>query len=252
MTTQLRSRIMEDFTEKDLDYLSNLINSPYFDNNNDKADAIRHEFRNKNFTELAPATNRYAMLKGKYVYKFALDEYGVKDNINEFEMTEELQPFVTKTYETNGLITIAEYVNLITQREFEASKENIRAILEELYQNYIFSDIGTIPRNFCNWGYTDSNHLVILDYGYIWRKDPLLMFCHRHDCHGKLEYTENYDKFYCTKCGAKYDVIDFVNRLNISEEAFKENEKYKDMGELVIGLGRPSGFVKYKTTGGRM
>lgn len=149
---QMRSRIMEDFTEKDLDYLSGLISSPYFDNNNDKADAILHEFRGKNFIELAPATNRFALLKGKYVYKFALDEYGVKDNINEFEMSEELQPYVTKTYETNGLITIAEYVNLISQKQFEASKENIRAILEELSDRYIFSDIGTIPRNFCNWG----------------------------------------------------------------------------------------------------
>jgi hypothetical protein len=247
---QMRSRIMEDFTEKDLDYLSGLISSPYFDNNNDKADAILHEFRGKNFIELAPATNRFALLKGKYVYKFALDEYGVKDNINEFEMSEELQPYVTKTYETNGLITIAEYVNLISQKQFEASKENIRAILEELSDRYIFSDIGTIPRNFCNWGYRDNDQLVILDYGYIWKKDPKIMFCHRNNCYGKLQYTENYDMFYCTKCVAKYDIIDFIYRMDISEEAYKENLKYKDMGELVIGIGAPSGFVKYNTTGG--
>ena len=149
---KLRSRIMEDFTEEDLDYLSGLINSPYFDTNNDKADAILHQFRDKNFIELAPATNRFALLKGKYVYKFALDRYGVDDNINEYNMSAELQPYVTKTYETNGLITIAEYVNLINQSEFDNSIPNIRMILQELSKNYIFSDIGTISRNRCNWG----------------------------------------------------------------------------------------------------
>ena len=96
--TKLRSRIMEDFSEDDLNYLEGLLYSPYFDNNNDKADAILHQFRDRGFIELAPATNRFVLLKGKYVYKFALDEYGMKDNINEFNMTEELQPYVTKTY----------------------------------------------------------------------------------------------------------------------------------------------------------
>ena len=90
--TKLRSRIMEDFSEDDLIYLENLMTSPYFDNNNDKADAILHQFRGKGFIELAPATNRFVLSKGKYVYKFALDQYGMEDNINEFNMSEELQP----------------------------------------------------------------------------------------------------------------------------------------------------------------
>lgn len=249
---KLRSRIKEDFTQKDLDYLSGLIDSPYFDNNNDKADAILHEFRDKGFIELAPATNRYAMLKGNYVYKFALDEWGVKDNWTEFNMSEELQPYVTKTYESNGLITIAEYVNLISEKEFEDSKPNIRNILRELYESYIFSDVGTIARNRCNWGWRDDETLVILDYGYIWHKDPKLMFCTRHGCGGKLEYTEDFDKLYCTKCGMKYEPIDFVYKLDISEEQFLENLKYQDKGDLVIGFGGPSGFVKYDSTkGGR-
>ena len=246
--TQLRSRIMEDFTEKDLDYIYELMNSPYFDNNNDKADALLHEFRDKGFIELAPATNRYALLKGKYVYKIAMDEYGMADNLNEFELTEELQPFVTKTYETNGLITIAEYVNLITQKEFEESIPNIRAILRELFENgYIFSDIGTISRNFTNWGFRDDDSMVILDYGYVWRKDPKLMFCETMGCGGRLEYTENFDMLYCTTCGRKYNVIDLKHKGELSEKAFEDNKKYLDKGNLRIGIGTPSGFVKRKT-----
>ena len=235
---------MEDFSEDDLNYLEGLLYSPYFDNNNDKADAILHQFRDRGFIELAPATNRFVLLKGKYVYKFALDEYGMKDNINEFNMTEELQPYVTKTYETNGLITIAEYVNLIKQKEFVDSTPHIREILEALFNmGYIFSDIGSVTRNHCNWGFRDDDTLVILDYGYIWRKDPRIMFCTRPACGGRLRYTENFDKLYCTNCGTKYEVIDLIDRMRNSEEAFKDNLKYANKGALKIGLGSRSYFT---------
>lgn len=244
MDNKLRSRIMEDFSEDDLVYLENLMSSPYFDNNNDKADAILHQFRGKGFIELAPATNRFVLAKGKYVYKFALDSYGMKDNINEFEMTEELQPYVTKTYETNGLITVAEYVNLIKQKEFVDSAPHIREILNELFNlGYIFSDVGSITRNFTNWGFRDDDTLVILDYGYIWHKDPRIMFCTRPACGGKLKYTENFDKLYCTNCGTKYEVIDLVDRMNNSEEAYKDQLKYANKGSLKIGLGSRSYFT---------
>ena len=244
---KLRSRIMEDFTEEDLDWLRGLMTSPYFANGNDKADAILARFRDKNFIELAPATNRYVLLKGKYVYKFALDQYGFDDNVNEFNMTEELQPYVTKTYETNGLITIAEYVTLIKQKEFVDSPPHIREILREIFNmGYIFSDVGSITRNFANWGFRDDDTLVILDYGYIWHKDPRLMFCTRPGCGGRLDYTEDFDKFYCTNCGTKFEVIDMVQRMQNSEEAYKDQLKYAGKGALKIGLGAPSTFTGEK------
>lgn len=149
---QLRSRIKEEFSEEDLDFLHGLVYSGYFDSNNDKADAILFRFKDRGFVELAPATNRFALLRGEYVYKFALDRYGIKDNNNEFNLSEELQPFVTKTYETNGYILIAEYVNLISENEFMDSKENIRMILSHLSEDWLFSDVGTITKNFTNWG----------------------------------------------------------------------------------------------------
>ena len=75
---QLRSRIKEEFSEEDLDFLHGLVYSGYFDSNNDKADAILFRFKDRGFVELAPATNRFALLRGEYVYKFALDRYGIK------------------------------------------------------------------------------------------------------------------------------------------------------------------------------
>lgn len=233
---KLRSRIKEEFSEEDLDFLSGLIKSPFFDSNNDRADAILFRFRDRGFVELAPATNRFVLAKGQYVYKFALDTYGVKDNNNEFDLSEELQPFVTKTYETNGLILIAEYVDLISENEFMASRDNIREILRYLSEDWLFSDVGTIVKNFTNWGFESDGQLVILDYGYFYRKDPKIMFCESDGT--SLTYDENFVNLVCPKCGRKYNVIDLKYRMDISEEDYVEqeerNKKFK--GKMTIGL----------------
>lgn len=228
----MRSRIKEEFSQEDLDYLNDLIYSPYFDSNNQKADSILYHFKDKGFVELAPATNRFALLKGKYVFKFALDDYGIKDNNTEYDMSYKLQPYVTKTYETNGLVLVAEYVNLIKESEFMSSIPNIRAILKELSQNFIFEDVGTIAKNFCNYGFRDDDSIVILDYGYFYEKDERLLYC--NVCGGRLEYTENFDALFCTKCGRKTDVHSIVYEMGVSEEDYEE-PKFK--GPLKITLG---------------
>lgn len=229
----MRSRIKENFSQEDMDFLRRLINSPLFTDTNEKADAILYRFKDKGFIELAPATNRFALLKGKYVYKFALDRYGIDDNINEFKMSEELQPYVTKTYETNGYITIAEYVNLISEAEFVRSIPHIRSILKILAEDYLFADIGTITKNFANFGFRDDDSIVILDYGYVYKKDPKIMFCTSDGT--ELKYTENYDALYCPKCGRKYVMTEILHRMEISEEEYENEPEYH--GPLVIKLG---------------
>lgn len=233
MGQQLRSRIKEDFSQEDLDFLFQLTENTYISNNNDKANAILLKFRDKGFIELAPATNRYAVSKGRYVYKFALDSYGIKDNWNEFVMSEQLQPYATKTYETNGLITIAEYVNLISKEEFADSKDRIREILSGFADDYLFMDVGAVERNMCNWGFRDDDSLVILDYGYFYKKDPRIMHCIKDG--GNLRYDANYDKIFCDECGKQYKVTDILERMDLSEDAFKDNG-YK--GPLKVRFGR--------------
>ena len=85
-------------------------------------------------------------------YKWSNHVNSDNDNLNEFNLSEELQPYVTKTYETNGLVTVAEYVNLIKEEEFLDSIPNIRNILNYLSENWMFSDVGTIVKNHTNWG----------------------------------------------------------------------------------------------------
>ena len=49
----MRSRIKENFSQEDMDFLRRLINSPLFTDTNEKADAILYRFKDKGFIELA-------------------------------------------------------------------------------------------------------------------------------------------------------------------------------------------------------
>lgn len=232
---KLRSRIKEDFSEEDMEYIKGVCKSKYFRSNNEKAEALLSYFRDKGFIELAPATNRFAVLKGKYVYKFAMDDYGIEDNLTEFRLSKELQPYVTKTYETNGYITIAEYVNLIKEEEFMDSIPHIREILSYLAEDWLFCDVGTITKNHLNWGFRDDDSLVILDYGYFYKRDPNIMFC--TSCGGKLVYTENFDSLICENCRKRYSVTEIQYQTTVEDDPSIMEKRRKYKGGLKLRLG---------------
>jgi hypothetical protein len=121
--------------------------------------------REYGFTDIGPGTNRFCVRHVDYIYKIAMDSYGVRDNWNEFNMSPELQPYVTKTYECNGLIAVAEYVTLINKKEFLDSRQILKGVLDILADDYMFCDISLLPKNFANWGYRLDGSLVITDYG---------------------------------------------------------------------------------------
>lgn len=230
-----RHRIQEKFSEECLRDIYRIIKNPDFNSNNQKFDAILFRIKDMGFIELASGTNRMAVLGNDgYVYKFALDSYGIRDNWTEFNMSQELQPYVTKTYECNGLIAVAEYVNLFGSEEFVDSRDNIRTILSILSDNYLFCDMGTRAKNFCNFGYREDGTIVVLDYGYIYKIDRKIMFC--KNCSGKLKWNEDYSHLVCVNCGLKHDPIEIRDRMNLSEESFTRDKKIK--GVLHVKLGR--------------
>ena len=163
---QVRHRIHELFSQKDLDKFVDIMYDPKF-TNNDKFDAVLEYLTGRDFVELGCGTNRMAVKHDDYVYKIALDSYGFKDNWTEFEMSPELQPYVTKTYECNGYVAVAEYVNLFSKEEFVDSRDNIRNILENLAEDYLFCDMGTIAKNYTNFGFRNDDTIVVLDYGLV-------------------------------------------------------------------------------------
>lgn len=162
---EFRHRIHENFSEERLEAIEAIMHNPHYKNNNERCDAILDVVKDMTVKFLGPGTNRMAFLYDGYVYKVAMDSFGVRDNWTEFNMSKELQPYVTKTYESNGLITVAEYVNLFTMEEFTRSKEVIIGILEDLAQDYLFCDISASTKSFANWGYRSNHDIVILDFG---------------------------------------------------------------------------------------
>lgn len=158
---------------------------------------------------LGGATNRIAMQIDGYAIKFAMDEQGYLDNLIEYSLSPELQPYVTKSYETNGYILIAECVEVInTETKWQYYKDAIKRTLYALCQDYLLGDVGYIKKNMTNWGIRDGRP-VILDYAYCHRFTENLFVCGL--CGSQLTYDENFDILMCTNrshCKARYTYND--------------------------------------------
>jgi predicted RNA-binding Zn-ribbon protein involved in translation (DUF1610 family) len=194
------------------------------DDNNEKVEVIK-EILGPKFSELGPGTNRYGTLgPDGYCHKIAMDRRGIVDNITEFKRAPEMDWVSPKVYETNGVILVAENVELLSKEEFRANRDQILAICEQLSHQYIFTDIGYALKNFCNWGIRKNGDLVVLDTGYL---IPILgneeaMRC--PVCGAKLQYNRNYTGFTCSKCSTQFQFIDLYRRLTnkFEEETFAD------------------------------
>ena len=246
--TRVRHRIHELFSEQTLDMLMEVMDNPVNTSNNMKVEDILKILKPLGFAEIGPGTNRFCVKYGNYVYKIAMDSYGIRDNWNEFNISPLAQPYVTKTYECNGLIAVAEYVNLINKIEFEDSKENIKTMLQILSQDFLFCDLSTNLKNYLNFGFTDDGRIVVLDYGYLYPLDRKIMFCKK--CGSKLEWSVNFDVLKCSRCGTQYNPIDVRDRMWKSVDSFTDadfeydessndsskKKKKKDTGMLRLDL----------------
>lgn len=217
MTKRIRSRILEYLPQKALQEMYDVCVAPESDNNI-KVDLMiailtKH---NIDFVELGPGTNRLAVLIDNYVFKIALDKWGLQDNANEFVVSQELQPYVVKTYETNDLISVCEYITVISKEEFIASRDAIRSVLSIIAEGYLLGDVGTVPKNFANWGYRDNGDLVILDYAYIYPVHGEEMLCSKDQT--LLEYDENFHTLKCPTCHKKYSFMDVRRRITMEQE----------------------------------
>lgn len=244
------SRIHQFFPKELLIKLNNICDDVLISDNNTKVDKMVQLFDEYNlpYSELGPGTNRFAIMIDGYVFKIAMDRDGVRDNLAEFSMATELQPFVTKIYECNGLIVVAEYVTVISKEEFQRSKEELNQILVHLSQGYLLGDVGTITKNFMNWGYRPDGTLVILDFAYIYRVVGEEMLCDNilndgNVCGAMLEYDENYNKLICPRCRRKYIFHEIRRRINKNYE-MKELETIK---QIAIKLTTPELNIKDTT-----
>ncbi len=142
------------------------------------------------------------------------------DNFTEYKRSVELPEYLTKSYECNMLLLICEYVNVFDQDQFIANEEGIKTILKDISKAYIFDDIGFSLKNSFNWGYRDSDEIVILDYGYLYpsKGQDAALSCPK--CKGTLRYNANYTGFVCANsgCRTKYSCMDIRRRMNVDLE----------------------------------
>lgn len=235
----IKSRIHQFLSEDCMKELNKIKKDVLISDNNKKVDlfcAILDKYEIP-YTELGSGTNRHAIMMDNYVFKIAMDKDGEKDNWMEFSLTQELQPFVVKCYECNGLILVTEYVNLVTRDEFMAHKEEMRLILSYIAQSYLLGDVGTIAKNFTNWGYRDSGEWVILDFAYLYRIRGEEMKCGHvnkagETCETFLEYDYDYSSLRCPRCGHKYIFNEIRGRISKEFEE-EEVEFVKNMAYVV-------------------
>lgn len=178
-----------------------------------------------NYEVLGGATNRIALLIDGYAFKFAMDDQGYMDNQIEYSLSPELYPRVTKSYETNGYILVAECVEIMTEESWAVHKVDILSILQDMSNDYLLGDVGYIKKNMTNWGLRNGRP-VILDYAYCHRKTEKLFTC--GTCgEGTLVYDSTYDILMCnnkTVCNARYNYTQrkLIQGTEIDEETIKE------------------------------
>ena len=235
----LTSRILQHMSVELLIELDKICKDVTISDNNIKVDKMVEvlDKYDVNYSELGPGTNRFAILIEGYVFKIAMDRLGVKDNWAEFSLTQELQPFVIKVYECNGLIIVTEYVTVISKDEFIKRKDEIRRILSTIADRYLLGDVGTVSKNFMNWGYRDTGELTILDFAYIYRIKGEEMICGGKNkagdiCQSFLNYDENFHNLMCPTCGKKYIFTDIRAKIDPDYEK-SEIDYIKQVAEVV-------------------
>ena len=248
---EVRSRILQFIDEDLMTKLNSIALDVLIPDNNTKMNLYIAAFEEFNvpYQELGPGTNRGAFLIDGYVFKIAFDKAGMNDNLAEFSLSQQLQPFVTKCYECNGLITVQEYVTVISKEEFNNSKEEVRQILSHLAESYLLGDVGSVTKNFMNWGYREDGSLVILDYAYIYRVvgDELICGGINPDdtfCQYPLDYDINFHKLICPKCRKEYTFHEIRRRISKEYEE-KEREMIKNIAYKVT---QPSQKVNNNST----
>lgn len=235
------SLILDEFTIPQIKALMQFATRVDIGDNNLKADIIRRYLEPFGFEEIGTGTNRIAFLKGGMVYKLALDRRGFVDDYCEFKRSLELPEYLAKTYETNMLINVCEYVTVLGQEQFIEMKPVILATLEDISKAYLFNDLGYILKNSMNWGCrhedTDDAELCILDYGYFY---PLagqdlnkLFKCPM--CGGHLSWNSTYTFFQCDTKACKY--TEEPNRIHdrmVTDFEDQENQMLAEIAKVDV------------------
>lgn len=223
------SKIVDIFGYNILDQLSHICNNiDEYITTVQKADGVIDLLSDYGFIELGCGTNRIVVGHPdypEYAFKIALDSKGVSDNKSEFILSKDLaevRKVATYTYETNGLVALAERVKVLNRKKFNKYLDTMKEILYELSSVYILNDVS--PKSFLNWGIDKNKKLVICDYAYLTKVDDVkLTTCKTCGC--KLGYKDDFSGFKCHDCGREYLFTEVIDIMSYASNQFEDYMK---------------------------
>lgn len=201
--------------ETDIKHISEITHSFTVMDNNKRAAIITEYMDQIGFCESGIGTNRACYKpynNSGIIFKIALDERGIEDNNAEYQLSEELYPDVTKSYENNGYVSVAEAVDCMDSEMFDNNRRFIYPILQRLSLTHLLSDVG--PKSFKNWGLRGAVP-VILDYAYLVPKTGIDFRC--LSCNSYLEYDPDFSVIQCPTCKRKHTISDIAHTASPDE-----------------------------------
>lgn len=218
------SPLVNQYVAKDvIKYVKKIVDSFDLSDNIQKATLIRNRFEEIGFKLMGTGTNRIVFLSPEnsdIVFKVALDERGIEDNIAEYELCTApiLEPYVTATYEHMGLIAVSQRAYTMNSSEFNSNIQRIYQILSNIAGEFLLDDVG--PKSFLNWGFVGQN-IVINDYANLVPLTGVNLQCRSADCQGKIIYRPDYTGLECAHCKRQYTITELYVTRDISEEIFE-------------------------------
>ena len=214
---------------------------------NDKASIVHRMLTPEGFDEVGNGTNRIALKKGGIIFKIAVDQPGLNDNLTELKRSGE-KTYFPKVYECNYLIVAEEYWTVMDLDTFIQNERQIKIILKDLAKDYIFNDLGYQQKNLANWGYREimtsdgqpDGELGILDFGYVYPKIGQDEALSCPICGAELKYDSLYVNLVCSSntCRATYSPDDIINRMDMTLDNF-ETKMFMDI------LNIPEPIIRY-------
>ncbi len=161
--------------------------------------------------------------KRSVVYKIALDEYGVQNNFDDIQLSEDIPEFV-RVYEVEktGLISVQEHSRAFKSlAEIQPYYKKIFKILNRLSKGYLIVDLS--PDNIKNYGVNKKKELKIIDGSDLVPLDNAMpLTCRgivfnkkgkREVCNHQLVYDDEYKKLVCERCSREYNPLEFKRKL---------------------------------------
>lgn len=168
------------------------------------------------FVNVGTGTNRFIVRYDSYALKIALDNEGVNDNKQEWNVSTSLSPDIAMPYEISkgGHLMVAAYAPAFTTfQEMNQYSSKISKILEKWSNaGYLLGDVGIQHKNFANWGLLNGNP-VCIDYAYIFKASGAIFGCSRCGYPSLVIDNITYADYSCPKC--KYKFPDALIRARI-------------------------------------